>query len=251
MTGQHKAVATCAWTGIAAILLENGKTLHSIFKLPVPVLDNSTCNIKSNSKAADYLRAKDIIILDECLIIPKYALEVIDALPRDICNSSNVPFAGKVVLLGGDLRQTLPIVRRGGATQIMEVCLKRSPLWRFVQVFQLCTNMRAQEGEQRFADFLIQLGNGQLPLKENNPYEGSIEIPQECILGGQNQDPCEEIIDSIFGNFEGDVSKKVILTPTNLDALKVNEKISTRLPGDINAYLSFDSIVSDNIQSFF
>ena len=245
LAGQHKGVATCAWTGIAAILLENGTTLHSVFKLPVPVLDNSTCNIKANSKAADHLRAKDIIIIDECSMIPKYALEAIDALLRDICNS-NVPFAGKVVLLGGDFRQTLPIVRRGGSTQIMEVCLKRCPLWRFVQVFQLRTNMRAHEGEQRFADFLIQLGDGRLPMKENNPYEGSIEIPRECILAGQNQDPCEEIIDSVFGNFEGDVFKRVILTPTNVDALKVNEKILTRLPGDVTSYLSFDSIVSDS-----
>ncbi|XP_066919678.1 uncharacterized protein [Clytia hemisphaerica] len=106
--------------------------------------------------------------------------------------------------------------------------------------------MRAQEGEQRFAEFLIQLGNGELALKENNPYECSIEIPRECILGGQNQDSCEEIIDSVFGNFEGDVFKKVILTPTNLDALNVNEKILTRLPGDATTCLSFDSIVSDS-----
>ena len=63
-------------------------------------------------------------------------MEAIDALLRNICNS-NVPFAGKYVLLGGDCRQTLPIVRRGGSTQIMEVCMKSCPLWRVVQVLPL------------------------------------------------------------------------------------------------------------------
>ena len=32
-------VATAAWTGIAATLLIGGRTVHSLFKLPVPLLD--------------------------------------------------------------------------------------------------------------------------------------------------------------------------------------------------------------------
>ena len=159
LIGRQKSIATCAWTGIAAILLENGKTVHSIFKLPVPIVENSTCNIKANSQAARYLLARDIIIFDEASMIPKHALEAIDALLRDISNS-NVPFAGKCVLLGGDFRQTLPVVRRGGAAHIIEVCLKSSRLWQFVQVFHLHINMRANEDQQRFSDYLLQLGNG-------------------------------------------------------------------------------------------
>ena len=41
--------ATAAWTGIAATLLTNGSTLHGLFKLPVLILDSSTCNITLNS----------------------------------------------------------------------------------------------------------------------------------------------------------------------------------------------------------
>ncbi|XP_076052786.1 uncharacterized protein LOC143032200 [Oratosquilla oratoria] len=37
LVAQNVAVSTSAWTGIAATLLKNGKTLHSIFKLPVPL----------------------------------------------------------------------------------------------------------------------------------------------------------------------------------------------------------------------
>ena len=56
----------------------------------------------------------------------------------------------------------------------------------------------------------------------------------------------DDIVQSVFGNFEGDVSGKVILTPTNLDALDVNEKILDRLPGEVSTYHSIDSVVSDD-----
>ena len=53
LTSQGYRVATSAYTGIAAILLKNGITIHSLFKLPVPVLENSTCNVKPTSEHAE------------------------------------------------------------------------------------------------------------------------------------------------------------------------------------------------------
>ena len=50
LCSHDKKVSTCAWTGIAATLLTCGQTVHSLFKLPVPILDNSTCRIKPHSK---------------------------------------------------------------------------------------------------------------------------------------------------------------------------------------------------------
>ncbi|XP_065642297.1 uncharacterized protein LOC136073929 [Hydra vulgaris] len=41
--------ATAAWTAIAATLFTNGSSLHGLFKLPDPILDNSTCNVIPNS----------------------------------------------------------------------------------------------------------------------------------------------------------------------------------------------------------
>lgn len=39
---------------ICAALLQNGKIVHSLFKLPVPVLDGCTYNIKPNSDLAAF-----------------------------------------------------------------------------------------------------------------------------------------------------------------------------------------------------
>ncbi|XP_066926173.1 ATP-dependent DNA helicase pif1-like [Clytia hemisphaerica] len=214
--------------------------MHSLFKLPVPILDNSTCNVTANSAHARYLRRRDLFVIDEASMIPKFAFEAIDLMLRDICNS-NVPFAGKVILLGGDFRQTLPIVRRGGAAQIIESCLKRSRLWHHVQIHYLRRNMRAAEGEQEFANFLLRLGGAQLPIKPDDPYQGCIEVPNHCVVPSQ-----ADLINSIFGNLDVDFSKRAILTPTNLDSFQINDGVLERLPGETTTYFSFDSVISDD-----
>eukprot|EP00111_Clytia_hemisphaerica_P007544 TCONS_00021908-protein len=235
------SVATSSWTGIAATLLDGGKTCHSLFKLPVPINDGSTCNVKPNSTHAAFLRDQDIFIFDESSMIPKYALEAVDIMLRDIC-SSHIPFAGKVILLGGDFRQTLPVVKRGSAAQVVESCLKSSQLWPLVQIFHLHQNVRAGPGEMEFSNFLLQLGEGNLPTKQTDPYLGSIQIPDQCAISTDS-----DLIEHVFGNFEdgGDFTKRVILTPTNEEALEINEQILGRLPGDIHTYTSFDSVVAD------
>ena len=83
---RNMSVLTCAWTGIAATLLYKGKTVHSLFKLPVPVVEGSTCNIKPNSNHAAFLKRQHIIIFDEASMILKHAIEAIDRMFRDICN---------------------------------------------------------------------------------------------------------------------------------------------------------------------
>ena len=54
----------------------------------------------------------------------------VDRLLRDIVGN-NIPFGGKTFLLGGDFRQTLPVVKKANAAQIVEQCILRSPLWPF------------------------------------------------------------------------------------------------------------------------
>ena len=59
------------------------------------------------------------------------------------------------------------------------------------------------------------------------------------------------IITSIFSDFnEEDVTKRVILTPTNAEALALNEQILQLLPGEAVTYTSVDSIISDETQMY-
>ncbi|XP_057299513.1 uncharacterized protein LOC130630155 [Hydractinia symbiolongicarpus] len=51
-------VGTAVFTGIAATVLKNGTTIHKLFRLQVPILENSTCNISPVSAYAAELRQK-------------------------------------------------------------------------------------------------------------------------------------------------------------------------------------------------
>ncbi|XP_044005843.1 uncharacterized protein LOC122850849 [Aphidius gifuensis] len=85
-----KKVATMAFTGIAAILLPEGRTMHNLFAMPVAMYADSTSNIKQQSKAAE-LRNIDVIICDEAPMAPRYCLELADRTCRDIMNNK-LPF---------------------------------------------------------------------------------------------------------------------------------------------------------------
>ncbi len=98
-----------------------------------------------------------------------------------------MPFGGKVVVLGGDFRQTLPVVRRGTRASTISACIKRTELWQHFETLHLVRNMRAGADELVFADWLLRLGDGLLPCNADNV----IELPAECICR-------EDLVKSVF-----------------------------------------------------
>lgn len=48
----------------------------------------------------------------------------------------------KVVVMGGDVRQVLPVVRCGIRAQVFDACINRSPFWLSVHQLLLTQNMR-------------------------------------------------------------------------------------------------------------
>lgn len=48
-------VLAVALNGITSLLLPGGRTTRSKFKIPIPTLDNSTCNIEKNSEHSHLL----------------------------------------------------------------------------------------------------------------------------------------------------------------------------------------------------
>ena len=101
---------SCAFSGIASSLLPNGVTSHQLFGLP---LNCTSEDAQSSFKAQDFkselLRKAAIILWDEASMIPKGALNVVDKLLRDL-TGVDAPFGGKLLVLGGDFRQVLPVL---------------------------------------------------------------------------------------------------------------------------------------------
>ncbi|XP_053101906.1 uncharacterized protein LOC128323208 [Hemicordylus capensis] len=77
-----------ASTGIAANLLQGGRTYHSQFKLPVPILENSISNMHLNSQDAKNIKKAKIIIWDESTMAPTLALTTVDKLMREIMENN-------------------------------------------------------------------------------------------------------------------------------------------------------------------
>ncbi|CAB3241119.1 unnamed protein product [Arctia plantaginis] len=160
---QQKIALAVASSGIAATLLDGGRTAHSTFKLPLDVHNkpDAMCNIKKNSGIAAVLRKSSIIIWDECTMAHKYSLEALNRTMQDL-NSNNKLFGGAILLLSGDFRQTLPVITRSTFADEINACLKQSFLWRSVETLRLTINMRVQlqndPPAQIFSEQLLDIG---------------------------------------------------------------------------------------------
>ena len=136
-----KDVSASALTGLVSTLLVDGMTTHSTFKVPVPCYENSACALSSTDPYADFLRSVSCFIIDEVSTMEIEVFDAIDRLLRDLM-TNDVPFGGKVIVFGGDFRQILPVVKKGSATEIIEKCVLRSPLWAHCCLFKFTANMR-------------------------------------------------------------------------------------------------------------
>ncbi|XP_076959487.1 uncharacterized protein LOC143635574 isoform X2 [Bidens hawaiensis] len=123
-------VLAVAASGIASLLLPSGRTAHSRFKIPLDMTDDSTCDIKKNTQLAHLVNETSLIIWDEAPMNERKCFESLDRSLKDLFNNSGQPFGGKFVILGGDFRQTLPIISRSSKTTILAASLPRSYLWR-------------------------------------------------------------------------------------------------------------------------
>ncbi|GBL82846.1 hypothetical protein AVEN_6545-1 [Araneus ventricosus] len=144
------------------------------FKLPVPLLDTSVSSMRSTSPEADKLRQAVLIIIDEITMLTKDGLRCIDSLLRDLMNKVK-PFGGKVIIIGGDFRQTLPVVRRVTRADVIESWIKSSPLWSKFTHLSLTTNIRCA-GQTEHNMLLLNIGSGNLPEISGLPGD-AIEIP--------------------------------------------------------------------------
>ena len=97
-----RCIAT-ALSGIPSTLLLAGRTLHNVFKLPKPILENPVANITANSGYRRYINSSSLIIIDEVYMCPLLVLKIIDRLLWDLCheNDKRKPFGEKTIFLCG------------------------------------------------------------------------------------------------------------------------------------------------------
>ncbi|XP_036147162.1 uncharacterized protein LOC118647075 [Monomorium pharaonis] len=233
---RNKHVCTMAFTGIAATLLPAGKTVHKTFGLPVPLFADSSSSIKIQSKEAQYLKETDIYIWDEAPMAPRYALEIMDRTLRDIMNN-DLPFGGKIIVLGGDFRQLIPIKIHGTRCEIVNLSIKFSYTWKNFVSFSLTENMRVLPKETDFAKFLLNMGDGLL-----NDSNDNIQLP-DCCIASINADIVKDIYGDLIQNKEfNKMAKCAILSARNADVDEINKRVVELLDiSEERIYTSIDN----------
>ncbi len=89
-----------ASTGIASILLANGCTSYSRFKIPLNTAPDAFCAIPRQSHLAKLLRLVRLIIWDEITMQTRFSVEAVERTMRDIRQSDDL-FGGCPVLFSG------------------------------------------------------------------------------------------------------------------------------------------------------
>ena len=107
---------------------------------------------------AELFKKTKLIICDEVPMQHRHCVEAVDRTLQDMLDNSK-PFGGITVVLGGDFRQILPVIPKGVREQIVGACLRRSTLWRDIDVLILDLNMRLNniDSDQHFIQFLTEV----------------------------------------------------------------------------------------------
>jgi len=262
LRSKGEIVIAVASSGIAALLIPGGRTAHSRFCIPLDVHETSSCTMTPDSDLAKLIAQARLIIWDEAPMLHKHCFEAVDRALRDVLRCYNggrldIPFGGKVVVLGGDFRQILPVIPKGTRQEVVHATINSSYLWDYCEVHTLTTNMRLLSGSSRsnaeemkaFGDWILGIGDGS--IGESNDVDILLDVPRDLLIPS-NDDPLAAIVNStyldLFRNID-DVSyfkDRAILAPTNAIVELVSDYVLSLMPGDEKTYLSCDSTCNAN-----
>ncbi|CAN6835653.1 unnamed protein product, partial [Brassica oleracea] len=177
LRSRKQIVLPVASSGIAALLLPNGRTAHSRFNIPLKLDEDKLCNIKPGTMLAELIEKTDLIIWDEAPMTHKHAFEALDKTLKDIMSMKNPhakeqTFGGKIVLLGGDFRQILPVVPQGSSADTVLASISYSYLRNTCHKFPVMTNMRVNQDEKEFSDWLLKFGEGRPQSEQEDEDDG-------------------------------------------------------------------------------
>ncbi|XP_059289935.1 uncharacterized protein LOC132043482 [Lycium ferocissimum] len=243
------ALATTT-SGVEASILPGRMTAHSCFKFPIEIDEQFSCNISKQSSLAALICDAKLIVWDEVSMAKKKVLEAFDILLKDLMDT-NALFGGKVVILGGDFRQTLSVVRSGKKEDFIQESLLYSEIWNQLEKMRLSENMRAKT-DPTFCDYLLRVGNGE----EKTDNHDKIKIPNFFIVPFTSENESLDLLfrvtypDLHICSFDmSSMTSRVILTTKNDFVDEMNDLLIAQFPGDPKTYVAFDENIEASDQS--
>ena len=250
---QKIALAT-AMSGIAATLLDNGRTLHSRLKIPLDMKEESVCNFSRRYATGKLLQMTSLLVIDEVSMGHKHIFECVDRSLRDI-RQVDAPFGGLTVLLAGDRKQILPVVGHGGRPEIVEATLKRSYIWPKILPLPLSTNMRVSNaapdsGAQESSEYLQDVGSGTILLAGvGDVGPNAVAVPSEFKLETTTMSNlCDFVFHDLDNHFQNAdwLASRAIIAPTNKAVDEINTVMMDRFPGQERVYNCSDTVDNEH-----
>ena len=104
-----RSIGVVAPTGVSAIALPNGQTIHKFSGVGIPEIKNDFGNVWEPEKQYMWRNLK-VLIVDEISMI---SAEFLDCLSEQVCKirKNNLPFGGIQLIFCGDFLQLPPITR--------------------------------------------------------------------------------------------------------------------------------------------
>eukprot|EP00435_Cladocopium_sp_Y103_P060653 s247_g22.t1 len=243
--GRGDIAVACSWNGLAASLLPGGRTCHARFGFPVSIpQEHVPWRVKARTGKGQVLIRTSLLLWDEVVTAPAGALDAADACLRDLCQCDK-PFGGKVVVLGGDLRQTLPVLEHADRSEIIANAITGSMVWAnpVLRRVHLSSNIRTRHNVP-FQNFLLQVGDGRVPY-DADLGQRSIVLPN-TFLAPSTWNPTDLILFA-FGDVVGaterallrptaehldDLAQRAILAPKNDHVRDLNNAVLAHFPAD-------------------
>jgi len=238
-------ILVVASSGIAAVLMEGGRTAHSMFKIPVDDLNSTSyCHIPKESQLAALLCQTHAILWDEVGMQHRHGPEALDRTLQDIFGNSK-PFGGITVIFGGDFQQILPVIPKGKKEDVINATLQRSQLWRNIGILHLTQNMRLSQSQedQDYAKWLKDVGHGH-GLSD----KGTIGFPADMRCHER-----EDLISFVYPQLHPTSQlpspdfflDRMILAPRNADVADINSAVLQQMPGEEQTYYSADRVIRE------
>lgn len=182
----QKDYTLAAPTGLAALNI-NGRTLHSLFRLPVsegiilpsynrfPDDDRTIANIKYNLRC---------LIIDEISMVRADVLDYIDRMMRAIRGNQH-PFGGAQVIAVGDFFQLPPVTRREEMIQLQQNGYL-SPFAFHAKVFSSFKSVQLNEvlrqNDPTFLEILDEARIGQVHFTSTTILNERVQPAQEFVI---------------------------------------------------------------------
>ena len=189
---QGECALALATTGIAALQLCGGKTVHTGLKVPVDFSGTRrgkfALNITDNSQLGQLIKHHlKVLVWDEAAMAHRDIFDSVDYNFRRLRNKLDLPFGGVSVILGGDFRQCLPVVRNGTRAEQVSASILRSENFHKFAQFYLHDNIRVEqcihtnparaERLREWSAALLEVGNGTCSSCTDNDEDHTSSVP--------------------------------------------------------------------------